>query len=88
MGKPCRKCGHPGPFVPKNLPDPDPRKVLNILCAACDRDITYDTHQWKHEPDGRWVCCNCMTPTRLLRNPAENPPAMLQNSPRWPLDNN
>lgn len=70
MEKPCEKCGHPGPFIPNNLnmPHPDPRKGMKVLCTVCDRDITYDTHQWRHEPDGRWVCCGCMVSTKGLRD--------------------
>lgn len=67
---PCTQCGHPGPFAPKNIPSPDPRKGMTILCAACKKDITYDTHQWKDGASGRWVCCGCMVTTRSLRDGA------------------
>lgn len=58
--------------MPKKIPEPDPRRGLKVLCAACGRDVTYDSHQWRHEPDGRWVCCLCMAPTRMLRERAKD----------------
>ncbi len=65
---PCTRCGHPGPFIPKSIPAPDPRKGMTVLCAACKKDITYDTHQWKDGASGRWVCCGCMGSTKLIRD--------------------
>ena len=65
---PCTRCGHPGPFIPKSMPHPDPRKGMTVLCAACKKDITYDTHQWKDGASGRWVCCGCMGSTKLIRD--------------------
>lgn len=64
----CTICGHPGPFVPEHVPEPDPRKNMKVLCTVCDRDITYDTHQWRSQVDDRWVCCTCMVPTKPLRD--------------------
>ncbi len=69
MEAPCTFCGHPGPFVPTLLPDPDPRVGLVVRCATCDRDITYDTHQWQSDRDDRYVCCSCMAPMKGLRDP-------------------
>lgn len=65
---PCKTCGHPGPFAPKMISGPDPRVGLKVLCCICRRDITWDTHQWRHGPDGRYLCCACMAPTRGLRD--------------------
>ncbi len=67
--KPCKKCGHPGPFIPKVIKgQKDPREGIKIFCACCKRDITYDTHQWRDDRNGKWVCCDCVTPTKPLRD--------------------
>lgn len=68
MTKPCEKCGHPGPFIPKNMPHPDPRNWMKVLCAVCGKDVTYHSHQWRNQEDGRWVCCECMAHTKALRD--------------------
>ena len=78
VDKPCETCGHPGPFVPKVLPAPDPRVGMKVLCACCKKDITWDTHQWQHEPDGRYVCCACMAPTKRMR---DLPPGKKETTP-------
>ncbi len=68
-GPPCQKCGHLGPFVPKIITgQKDPREGLEILCAVCRRDITYDSHQWQDQKSRRYVCCDCMVPTKPIRD--------------------
>lgn len=66
---PCERCGHPGPFVPKVIEgQEDPRKGITVLCVACKRDVTYDTHQWRDERGGGYLCCECVAPTKMIRD--------------------
>lgn len=41
---------------------------MKVSCSTCSRDITWDTHQWKSQSDGRWVCCACMRSTKPIRD--------------------
>lgn len=58
MAETCAECGAQVRTAPYE-PDPPLWRIAPHYCLRCKRNVALNSHAWKNEDDGTYLCCKC-----------------------------